>query len=138
MSRLRTELIPKEHFGIFIAKADEFRETMDAAWNAGNFNAAASSAAHCVTSACDALVAHHLGVRCKGQDHREMVALLPQLPFTVPREHARQILSVLDLKAVAEYEDRDVTPQEAEGVVKQATRLLQWVVEHLPPPARRR
>ncbi len=103
MTPARTERVPKEQSRAYLTKAEEFRWAMENALVAGKLNAAVSGAVHCVTSACDALLAHHLGVRCKGQDHREIVSLLPGLPFRVGPERPRQILSVLDLKAVAEY-----------------------------------
>lgn len=133
MTPARTERVPKEQARAYLTKAEEFRWAMENALVAGKLNPAVSGAVHCVTSACDALLAHHLGVRCKGQDHREILSLLPGLPFRVGPERPRQILAVLDLKAVAEYEGRSATSQEARNSVRQALRILEWVRQNLPP-----
>ncbi len=132
MSPVRTERFPKTRFGVFAGKAEEFSWSMMSTLSAGKPNAAASAAAHCVTNACDALVAYHLGLRCKGQDHREIVALLAGLPIPSVADHQRQILTVLDLKAAAEYEGRDVTLGEARAATERAARVLRWARQNLP------
>ena len=132
MAPVRTERFPKARFGVFAGKAEEFSWSMRSALSAGKPNAAASAAVHCVTNACDALVAYHLGLRCKGQDHREIVSLLTGLPIPSVSDHSRQVLSVLDIKAAAEYEGRDITLAEARAATDRADRVLQWARQNLP------
>ena len=64
MSPVRTERFPKARFSVFAGKAEEFSWAMASSLAAAKPNAAVSAAAHCVTNACDALVAHYLGLRC--------------------------------------------------------------------------
>lgn len=133
MTTPRSEAIPKDRYRIFLRKAAEFARSMDSAIAVKDWNAASSAAAHSVTSASDALVAYHLGLRCKGQDHRDVIRLLETIPSIGGKDHRAQILEVLDLRLVAEYHDRGVTEVEARKAAKQAGRTLAWASEHLPP-----
>jgi HEPN domain-containing protein len=132
LSQLRTESIPKSRFSVYLGKAEEFQQAAETALKRGDHNAAAANAAHAVISGCDALVAFHLGLRCKGEDHREVVQLIRRTPAGDTRDKERQIFLVFDSKRVAEYEDRDVSEEEAILATSSAKRILDWVRSNLP------
>lgn len=132
MPQIRTESIPKDRYSVYLGKAEEFLTASETALAKGDMNAAASSAAHAAISACDALVAFHLGLRCKGEDHGEITHLLRRLPAGPTLDKERQILVILDVKRVAEYEDRDVTRDEGAIAVQAAKTIVVWARGRLP------
>jgi hypothetical protein len=132
MPPVRTERIPKERYRIFLSKAEDFRRAMDDALSSARFNAAVSNASHCVISAGDALLAYHAGIRSKARNHREVVSLLLTLPLPECQERGRQLVTVLNLKTTAEYEDRNLTHGEATRTAAQADRFLEWAKDNLP------
>lgn len=112
---------------LFMARARDFVLSAQDARQQQRNDVAVSNAAHAVIFSCDALTVHLLGVRCRWQDHRELLALLPRTSVPDPDDRARQILAVLNLNRVADYEDRSVSAREADTVLKQALRILEWV-----------
>lgn len=100
---------------------------MERAIEAGDPNAAASAASHCVISASDALLARHKRIRSRARDHAAVIRLIETTGLEGVRERADQVEKVLALKQVAEYDDREVRRAEAEDAVKRAKRFLEWV-----------
>ncbi len=115
----------------FLRKAQGFARSMEMLLEAQELNGAASAASHCVISAADALVAHSKGVRSRARDHGAAVRLVEGSGAPGARDKAGQMEGVLSLKHVAEYDDRDVTPKEAQQAVLQARRFLHWVEAQL-------
>ncbi|HKZ60387.1 MAG TPA: HEPN domain-containing protein [Candidatus Thermoplasmatota archaeon] len=115
----------------FLRKARGFARSMELTLAAGEFNGAASAASHCVISAADALLAKTKGVRSRARDHGAVVRLVGRSGAAGAREKAAQMEGVLSLKHVAEYDDRDVSPKEAQEAVLKARRFLGWVEARL-------
>lgn len=111
----------------FLKKAREFARMMERAIEAGDLNAAASAASHCVISASDALLARHKRIRSRARDHGSVIRLIETIELEGVRDRADQVEKVLALKQLAEYDDREVRRGEAEDAVKRASRFLEWV-----------
>jgi HEPN domain-containing protein len=120
-------------FRVFRKKARQFAETMEAALEAGNPDAAASAASHCAISTCDALLAAHRGLRSRERDHAAVLRLVETTGLPGIRERARRLETVLALKQVAEYDDTEVSINDASTAVKQARRFLDWAETQLKP-----
>ena len=60
--------------------------------------------------------------------------MIGRLPFDKSELDAKskQIARVIDVKNVAEYEERSISAKEAEGAAKDAERTLKWAIEKLP------
>lgn len=132
MSPPRTSRVAPTRYRIYLGRAEAFARMMDVAAGHGEVDVAVSNAAHCVISACDALLVHQLGVRSKGEDHEEVIDLLASLGIEGTTEHRRQVASLLEAKRQAEYEDRSMTVAEGREALEQARRILEWARSHLP------
>ena len=116
----------------FRKKAREFARSMHRALEAGDNNAAASAASHCVICACDALLARHRRIRSRAHDHAAALRLVEESGMAGARERVDKVHAVISLKHVAEYADREVRRGEAEDAVKRAKRFFEWAEENLP------
>ncbi len=127
MADVPTVAVGPAAYQTYLRKAREFARMMERATEAGDLNAAASAASHCVISAADAMLARHKRVRSRARDHGAVIRLIETIEIEGIRGRADQVEKVLALKQVAEYDDREVRRGEAEDAVKRARRFLEWV-----------
>ncbi len=127
MRRGRVAQIPASQQGLLLKKAEEFAMAMAADLAARRFNAATSAAVHCVVAASDCLTVRELGLRSRGQDHLETLALLRSLAIPRISELLRQVRDVLSAKHAAEYSHESIDEEQARTAVKQASRVLAWI-----------
>ena len=101
---------------------------------AKRYNSATILAVHAVISACDALTSFYLQQRCASDRHLDVLSLISRLPFDKGELDAKskQIARVIDVKNVAEYEERLISAREAENAARDAERTLKWAIEKLP------
>ena len=119
----RSERLPKEKAGVYLRKAEDFGVAMRASLERGAWHGATVTAVHCVISACDAVCVHTLGERSRGESHEQLTLLLKRVGGD---ENVRQVAAVLQMKNVAEYEAREISPADARDAVKRAERVLEW------------
>jgi len=113
----------------YLKKAADNYDQMLAAYNASNWNAAATLAVQCAISSADAICVHEKQVRSISQDHLDVCDLVAQLPFKDAGEKAKQIRKVIMRKNMVQYESRSVRKSDADDMVKVTTRVYQWVRE---------
>jgi hypothetical protein len=94
-------------------------------------HSAGSESIHAVISACDALTVARLGMRCRGEDHRDVLRLVDRIPDTRWADLKRQITDVLAVKNMVGYGGEGLAPERARRVVLQAGRIVRWVSESL-------
>lgn len=123
----RTETVPPREFGAFLAKATEFAETARDALQDRKLHSAGLEAIHAVISAVDALTVARLGLRSKGEDHREVLHLIDQIQEEEIKELKRQVAEVLSVKNLVEYGGSGLSPGRTERTVLQAQRVVAWV-----------
>jgi hypothetical protein len=101
---------------------------------AKRYNSATILAVHAVISSCDALTSFYLQQRCASDRHLDVLSLINRLPFDKGELGAKskQIARVIDVKNVAEYEERLISAREAENAARDAERTLKWTNEKLP------
>ncbi|MBI4392255.1 MAG: HEPN domain-containing protein [Euryarchaeota archaeon] len=128
------ERLPKTRAAVYLAKATHFHRMMSDAYSTGNSDGAALAAVHCVISALDAVTVAYLGERSRGPDHADVLALVSKVSLPDVREKASQAKNVLAMKNVVEYEDRHVSPDETEIIVKEAERVLRWATRRVGGP----
>lgn len=132
---VNTRDVAKQLYKNYIQKALECLESSRTAFAKSHWNSCVINAVHAGISAADALTVFFLGKRCAGERHAEVIALLKQLDF--PQELQKkfqQLSALLDIKDLAEYEEKLVSQQDAEAAVKNAERFLAWVKEKTSPP----
>ncbi len=123
----RTEAVPRREGVAYLRKAAEFEGTARSALRDHRPNSAGLEAIHAVISACDALTITRLELRCKGEDHRDVLQLLDQITEAKGTHLKRQVFQVLSAKNRVEYGDLGLTVEEAGRLVVQAERVVRWV-----------
>jgi len=134
----RTRRVGKERYSNYLRKSDEFHRSAQEAAKRGDWTALVSNAVHSAISMADALTVFYAGERSTGQSHNEVLRLLATLKVARDEldRNMRHLSSLLDLKNVAEYEDRLPTQNEAESAMQNADRFRRWVLSKLPGRSR--
>ena len=112
----------------YLKKATDNYEQMLTAFNALNWNAAATLAVQCAISSADAICVHEIGVRSVSQDHLDVCDLVASLPLEGAQEKARQSRKVIARKNLVQYECRSIQKPDADEMVKVTVRIYQWVL----------
>lgn len=113
----------------YFKKASDNYDQMLVAFNASNWNAAATLAVQCVISSADAICVHEKGIRSISQDHFDVCDLVAGLQLEGAEEKDRQLRKVIARKNLVQYECRSVHKNEADDMVKITARIYQWVRE---------
>lgn len=113
----------------YLKKASDNYGQMLAAFNASNWNAAATLAIQCAISSADAICVHEKGVRSVSQDHLDVCDLVAGLSLEGAEEKSRQLRKVIARKNLVQYECRSVHKADADEMVKVTTRVYQWARE---------
>ena len=111
----------------YLKKAADNYDQMLAAYNASNWNAAATLSVQCAISSADAICVYEKGIRSISQDHLDVCDLVAQLPLKDASEKSKQIRKVIMRKNMVQYESRSVRKSDADDMVKVTTRVYQWV-----------
>ena len=130
MRETRTEKLDKSRFAVYLAKAKNFRLQMEEAMKSPNFDSVAVLGIHCAISASDAV--YYLGERSKSERHEDAAALLERTDIPQAMEKARQLLTILKDKNLAEYEPRQVSERDAKTIFSLANMIYSWAVSNLP------
>lgn len=114
---------------IYLTKAKEFLKGALMQAEKEECNSSAVLSIHAVISACDAVCARFLQLRHGGADHMQAVELLSSLPLerSEIESKLKQARRVISLKNAAEYEDRLIEKNEAQEILRDAERLVEWV-----------
>ena len=83
-------------------------------------------------SSCDALTTFYLGERSRSQKHEDIIILLKRIPLNEANEKMRQVMAILRVKNLVEYEDREFHRKDAQKISLQTERLYKWVEASLP------
>ena len=120
------KVMRKTEAGGYLAQADEFLESAIDNMNKGRFNAAGFDATQSIINANDALTIHFLGMRASA-DHREAVRLHVDVIRVISDSSCRSILkNALDLRSTVGYLGKPVSKAEADSLIRDAARLLEW------------
>jgi HEPN domain-containing protein len=115
----------------YFKKAADNYEQMLVAFNASNWNAAATLALQCAISCADAICVYEQGFRSVSQDHLDVCDLVGRLPVDGAREKANQLRKIIARKNRVQYECEGVHKTDADEMVKVTVRIYQWVNEKL-------
>jgi hypothetical protein len=134
MSTPRIQRTSKTRSAAYLRMAGEFSRGVATERADGNLRLAGVAAVHCLISAADAVLVFHLGLRSKGQDHREAQRLLSGLDLPGRREAMEQFADVLRLKSDLEYNPEGVREEDVDRLEKQARRFLDWAARSIGTP----
>ncbi|HEY6239028.1 MAG TPA: HEPN domain-containing protein [Thermoplasmata archaeon] len=131
MPRRRSADVPRARSGVYLRRAEELLKAADWGLEQRLANVGAVNAVQAGISATDAFLVHHLGQRSTGADHHEAMGLLAMVTGAGVREIGQHLQRILDRKSEVEYQDREVTLNDAKELTKHARRLLVRVQSEL-------
>ena len=133
MADPKTHRVPRARARAYLGKANEFLAAAKATRDAGQSDAALLLAVHAGICASDAVAIALAGVRSADPDHLRAADLLEKVASQSDevRGRASQLRGLVKLKNLVEYEDRRVSPTQADDGAKRAQRLADWAAEQL-------
>lgn len=132
--KFRTRDVAKSLYTNYLKRAEECFHAAKNSFAIQEWNAAAINAIHSCIAACDAICVYFLGKRHAGESHEDAVNLFKIIKGGGKEinTNANRILRILRIKNMAEYEERLVYRSEAEKVLKDCKRFLEYVKKELP------
>ena len=133
-AKLQTQSVARSSYVNFLQKAAECRRAAARSLAREDWNAATICAIHGSISACDALCAYALGLRHSGRHHDDAASLLLSIKPSDDRfkANATRLRRIIDIKNMAEYEERLVFRKEAEKAFSHCERFVDFVLSELP------
>lgn len=132
--KFKTRDVAKSLYTNFLKKAEECLHAAKNSFTAQEWNAATINAVHSCITGCDAICVYFLGKRHAGENHNDAVSFFKTIKAGDEEinTNANRILRILRIKNMAEYEERLVYKSEAEKVLKDCERFLEFVKRKLP------
>ena len=131
--KFKTKDVAKAAYNNYLKKSEECLHAAQTSFERGQWNAAAINAVHSCISACDAMCVYFLGKRHAGEDHNDAAALFKSIRDSEEiHTNSTRIMKILRIKNIAEYEERLVRPKEAEAIMKDCERLIEYIKKQLP------
>jgi len=133
-SRLKTSDVTKSLYTNYLKRAKECIHAARNSFANQEWNAATINAIHCCIAASDAMCVYFLGKRHAGENHEDVVKLFKTIKKNDEElnKNTNRIIRITSIKNMAEYEERLVYRTEAERVLKNCERLLDYVKKNLP------
>lgn len=129
---VRVESLPKSRYLPYRRRASSLLSTMERAVVDGQVHGASLAAVHATIAAADALTVFYLGLRSRGQDHRELMALVRRLPLERASESAGRLGSVLTRKSEVEYGSVEPSHREVDALAANCRKFVEWAFRSLP------
>jgi len=129
----RTKDIPKDIYSNFLKRVEECFHAAQFSFDKQEWTAAAISAIHATIAGCDALCVYYLGKHSLGESHADATVLFKTIGNDEEiTTNANRIARILRTKNMAEYEQRLMFKSEAESIIKDCTRFLEFTKKRLP------
>ncbi|MGH2788482.1 MAG: HEPN domain-containing protein [Actinomycetota bacterium] len=122
--RSKTAALNATDIRAYAAKAVEYLEAAEDAFDSGRYNAATSAAIHAGINAADAITGALRGMRSSDADHGRAVDLL-EASGKDGKDASKHPARLIPLKTKAEYDPGTVPRSKAESAVKSASRLVE-------------
>lgn len=132
--KFRTRDVAKSLYTNYLKRAEECFHAAKNSFAIQEWNAATINAIHSCIAACDAICVYFLGKRHAGESHEDAVNLFKIIKGGGKgiNTNASRISRILRIKNMAEYEERLIYRSEAEKVLKDCKRFLEYVKKELP------
>ena len=131
--KFKTKDLAKSFYTNYLKKSEECLRAAKNSFANNEWNAAAINAIHSCICASDAMCVYFLGKRHAGENHNNTIALFKTIKSNQDlNTNANRIGRILRTKNMAEYEERLVFKSEAERILKDCQRLLEYVKKELP------
>ncbi len=126
---MKTREVDRSKAGFYLQKAQECENSMERAFDAGEWNACVINAIHAAISSADALCVAKLGIRNAGERHEDAVVLFQRIDAGNEdiKRNVKHLSELLSIKTDAEYGERLFQQRDAEMAKKHAERLFVFV-----------
>src|SRR3989338_6257817 len=126
--KFKTRDVEKSLYANYLKKAEECYHAAKTSFEAQEWNSATISAIHACIAASDAMCIYFLGKRNASENHNEAAVLFKTIKADDEEinTNANRVSRILDIKNMAEYEDRLVFKKEAEKILKDCERFLEY------------
>ena len=135
MTRKRkTRDVDKALYINYLKKAQECFHAAKSSFGREEWNAAVINAIHASIAGCDAMCVYFLGKRHAGDSHEDAVLLFKTILSGKESTdvNASRLARILSIKTTVEYEDRLASESEADKVLRDCERFLEYVQKELP------
>ena len=130
--KFKTRDVPKAQYANYLKRAEECLTAAQLAYEREEWNSSAINSIHAVISLADAMCVYFLGKRHSGENHNDAASLFKSIKADEDiSANANRILRVLQMKNMAEYEERLVNRSEADKMLKDAERLAEFVKKRI-------
>ena len=125
--------VDRPKYRAYLQVADDFRHAADVAREYEYWNASGLLIVHAAIAYADALGVSIGGVKCQGEDHHEVIALLQEL--TAGTDAQKKALShlarIIDHKTAVAYSGDIYSERDIDQLRKHLDRFESWVVSLL-------
>lgn len=134
MIKLKTRDVERSNYRNYLQKAEECMLSATDGFQKGLWNSCSISAIHSAISAADAICTYYLGKRYAGDRHDSTVDLLRSVPIDKKSldQNTIRLVRVISIKNLAEYEDRLLHRDDAENIIQNSQRFLEFARRALP------
>ncbi len=131
---LRKKDIPGALHASILKRSEECLNAATNSLTMKEWNASAIAAIHSCIAGCDSLCVYNLGKRSLGENQNDAINLFKTIKENDAEldRNANRISRILNQKNMAEYEERLVSAKEAEKILKDCERLLEYIKKQLP------
>jgi len=131
--KFKTRDVQKSLYTNYLKRAEECLHSAKISFSNQEWNASTISAIHSCIAGCDAMCVYFLGKRHAGKDHSSAVTIFKTIGSSEDiNKNANRISRILNIKNIAEYEERLIYRTEAEKILKNCERFLRYVKKTLP------
>lgn len=132
--KLKTRDVDKSLYSNYLKRAEECFHAAKNSFSIQEWNASVINAIHACIAASDAVCVYFLGKRHAGDSHDDAGALLKTIKQNNEslNTNINRFGRISAIKNIAEYEDRLIYENEAEKVLKDCERFLEYVKKELP------
>ena len=132
-AKFTTRDVQKSLYVNFLKRAEECLHAAQSSFSTQEWNASAINAIHACIAACDAMCVYFLGKRHAGEDHEEAANLFMTVKSGNEdiKTNSNRLLRILRMKNMAEYEERLIYKGEAEKILKDCERFLEFIKKEL-------
>jgi len=132
--KIKTKKTNSSLYSNYLKRANECYAAAKDSHARADWNAATICAIHACISACDAMCIFYLGKRHSGENHNDAVKLFKSIKDNDENhdKNANRLSRIISVKNIAEYEERLVFKTEAERILKDLERFLNYVMKQLP------
>ena len=130
MDKPKTRRVEQHLYVNYLKRAEECLQGAYAALENKKYDLSAIASVHSGISAADAMCVYYLHCRSVGEKHTdaaELIKSIKELKHEESKAVTEKLSRILSMKNMAEYEERNIKPKEAETLFYNAQKFLEMI-----------